>query len=104
MQLPKRISSDNLQLADVPQDTDTWQVIGLFALTFDPKEDDLMKLNKESLESLSGVSNMKRIRAHLFLEQRRWNHYGRMPDEEAMRQIRDLILLIRVKLSEPIAG
>jgi hypothetical protein len=99
-QFPVRIPTKSLKLSDVPDESAVWPTIGSFALTFDPVEDDPYHLKEQDLAALSVGSSLARLRAHLFLEQRRWNHFGREPDATAISAIRRIVGLIRSKLSE----
>jgi hypothetical protein len=96
---PVRIPTSNLELSDVPDEPALWQTIGTFALTFDPAEKDPYYLAQDST-TLSVSSSLVDLRAHLFLGQRRWNHFGRKPDAAAMSEIMRIVSLIRTKLSE----
>lgn len=97
---PAIIPTNSLKLSDVPHESEPWPIIGRFALTFHPSEDDPYKLNWRDLPALSADSGLVRLRAHLFLEQRRWNHMSREPDASIMSGIRRTVALIRAKLSE----
>jgi len=97
---PAYIPTQSLKLSDVPNESASWPTIGRFALTFDPAEDDPYQLKVQDLAALSASSSLIRLRAHLFLEQRRWNHFGREPDAASMSSIRRVFALIRAKLSE----
>jgi hypothetical protein len=97
---PAYIPTKSLKLSDVPNESEPWPIIGRFALTFDRSEDDPYKLNFRDLAALSADSGLVRLRAHLFLEQRRWNHMSREPDASTMLAIRRTVALIRAKLSE----
>jgi hypothetical protein len=101
---PTRIPTNNLTLPDVPEESAPWSIIGSFALTFDPAENDPYHLKDQDLTKLSAGSSLTQLRAHLFLEQRRWNHFGREPDATAMPAIRRIVALIRAKLSGQGAG
>jgi len=96
---PPRIPTENLILSDVPDESAPWSVIGNFAITFDPSEYDPYHISEQDLAKLSASSSLVRLRSHLFLEQRRWNHFGREPDAVALLAIRRIVGLIRLKLS-----
>ncbi|WP_092035267.1 hypothetical protein [Bradyrhizobium sp. OK095] len=103
--LPAIIPTKSLKLSDVPNESEPWRpVIIRFALTFDPSEDDPYKLGGRDLESLSAESGLVRLRAHLYLEQRAWNHMSRDPDASTMLAIRRVVALIRAILSEQSKG
>src|SRR5665213_1399053 len=97
---PARIPTNGLKLSDVPDESAAWQTIGRFALTFDPAEKDPYHPSPNDPAAVSSASSLTDLRAHLFFEQRRWNHFGRLPDAAAMLAIRRLIGLIRAKLLE----
>ena len=97
---PAIIPTESLKLSDVPNESESLQVIGRFALTFHPSEDDPYKLNWRDVPTLSADSGLVRLRAHLFLEQRRWNHMTSEPDANDILAIRRIVALIRAMLSE----
>ena len=101
---PIRIPTKSLALSDVPDESAPWPAIGSFAITFDPGEDDPYRLKEQDLATLSAGNSLVRLRSHLFLEQRRWNHFGREPDAAAMSAIRRIVSLIRAKSSGQGAG
>ena len=96
--LPKPIDNEDLRLSDVPSESADWHDIVRFAHTF----------NGYSVHGSFGacgeIANEHRnetltdLRTCLFFEQRRWNHYGRPPDAEAMAYIKSLIEQIRGRL------
>ena len=96
---PEFIPSKRLKLSDAPNESAPWSDIGRFALTFDPFEDDPYKVDRRKLATLSAESGLVRLRAHLFMEQRAWNHVGREPDASTMSAIRRTVALIRAMLS-----
>ena len=97
---PAIIPTKILTLSDVPNESEPMSVIKRFALTFDPSEDDPYQLDYRDLPTLSVDSGLVRLRAHLFLEQRRWNHYVSQPNADDILAIRRIVGLIRVALSE----
>ena len=96
---PSHIPTKSLKLSDVPNESAPWPTIGSFALTFDPAENDPYHLKENDLTVLSTGNSLVQLRSHLFLEQRRWNHFRREPDAIAMSAIRRVITLIRARLS-----
>jgi hypothetical protein len=96
---PEYIPTSRLRLSDVPPDSAPLAELDRFALTFDPTEEDPYKLDEDELFELSESSSLTRIRAHLFFEQRRWNHRARMPDDKTLAAIRKAIALIRARLT-----
>jgi hypothetical protein len=97
----KIIHSNNISLADVPDPKDNMKRIFDFALTFDPKELKDQGANLGKLDDVNQDSTLSELRAHLYFEQRRWNHYGRLPDSKAETQFRRILRLIREKLHSP---
>lgn len=95
MTFPARIYTKNLKMSDVPGEHASWKEITTFALTFDPKERDPYHLPDRNLQLLTNATGLIELRAYLFFEQRRWNHFGRMPDDQTMEGIKHLISLIR---------
>ena len=95
---PAHISTRELKISDVPDVSASWHVIGRFALTFDPAEKNPYDLQSQDLNILTEHSDLTELRKHLFAEQRRWNHFGRPPDSEAMSEIRRIVELIHGKL------
>jgi hypothetical protein len=96
---PVKIPTADLQLSDMPDQSASWSTIGRFALSFVPSEYDPYHLANQDLSALSIDCSLAQLRSHLFLEQRRWNHFGREPDPEDMVAIRRVLGLIRDKLS-----
>lgn len=97
---PEFIPSRCLKLSDVPNESAPWSDIDRFMLTFDPSEDNPYKVDRRKLATLSAESGLVRLRAHLFMEQRAWNHVGRKPDASTVLAIRRVVALIRAILSE----
>ena len=64
----------------------------LCALTFDPVESDPYHLKVQDLVALPAACSLVKLRAYLFLEQRRWNHFGRKPDSNTTSAIRGVLL------------
>lgn len=102
MHEPTVIATDCLRLEQVPAAKDPWHLICRFALTFDPRE---MGEYAESASDLNNVhegSSLVALRAHLYVEQRRWNHYCRDPDAHSELQVRQIIRLLRLRLASRI--
>lgn len=96
---PRPIPSALLSISDVPEESANWDTIVQFAAKFDRSEEDVMSLSDGDLPFLTTNSPLSLLRAHLFLEWRRWNHRGRPPDAGALLEIRRVIHLIRGKLA-----
>ena len=100
---PDAASVRPLAPAQVPSPDADWSAIGAFALTFNGYQ------YWGSFGRCAEVANrwsdawyreqrlppaLIELRTCLFFEQRRWRHYGRIPDEEAMTYIRALVRAI----------
>lgn len=98
MATPKTIPTASLRLEDVPTVNSKWEAMSAFALTFDLLEAAYYGEKLADLGNASSDSSLAELRAHLFVEQRRWNHFGEEPDEISMKRLRDIVDLIRQKL------
>ena len=96
---PAHIPTKEIRASDVPEIFTAWNEIGRFALTFDPNESDPYAIKDQSFDVMTSATDLVELRARLFLEQRRWNHFGRVPDEAAMAGVRKILALIKVKLT-----
>ncbi len=93
-----RIENAVLCDADIPPPSASYEIIAAFALTFDG----YTKLG--SFEACAEVANSRRhnsltdLRTCLFFEQRRWHHFGDVPDGETMSYLHGLLDQIRARL------
>ncbi len=101
-----QICNQDLTLENVPNFNDDWLVIGRFALSFDGFDfwKSFNKCADVADKCYSDFFNKKNVtltelRTFLFFEQRRWNHFGDEPNEEAINYIRSLVEKIRKKVS-----
>ncbi len=105
--MTEHIANAALKEAEVPPADARWGEIGAFALTFNGYE------HWGSFEKCAEVGNrwakayaqrealpksLAELRTCLFFEQRRWRHFGRSPDTDAMMYIRALVEAIRRKV------
>jgi hypothetical protein len=97
---PPHIATSDLRLSDVPETSTDWHVIGRFALTFNPTECDPYSIKDQSFDAITPDTDLVHLRSRLFLEQRRWNHFGRDPDTVAIEGVRKIISLIKNKLNK----
>jgi hypothetical protein len=95
---PIRIATKDLKDSDVPEVSSDWYNLGRFALTFDPKEMDPYSIKEQDFNAMNPDTDLVHLRSRLFLEQRRWNHFGCVPDTVAMDGVRKIISLIKDKL------
>lgn len=98
---PPNVANGQLKATKIPSTMADWERIQRFALTFDGYA------HYGSFEKCAEIANARRelherqetlseLRACLFFEQRRWRHYGYVPDERAMLYIRSLLDDIRL--------
>jgi hypothetical protein len=93
------IESRDLKLTDVPGVDAEWSDIVRFALTWDfTKRYPRYRPEEQGWELVGELWSIDSLRARLFFEQRRWNHFGRLPDERTLAEIRRLVGLIRRKV------
>jgi len=95
---PARISTKDLKISDVPDVSASLHEINRFALTFDPAERNPYVPAGLGFKGLTADSDLTELRGQLFVEQRRWNHYCRMPDPETESEFRSVVERIRGKL------
>jgi len=95
--LPKPISSDDLCGADIPQRFKDWSDIIEFAATFSPQAELKENWKPMGIAEISVGATVKQIRAALFHEYRRYNHYGCPPSEEVKQQCLKAIDVLRTK-------
>ncbi|MGC4031177.1 MAG: hypothetical protein QM754_05445 [Tepidisphaeraceae bacterium] len=100
--LPVPIDNQNLQATDIPADTAEWGDIVRFAQTFNGYHVHGSFAVCGQIANERRHDTMTNLRTCLFFEQRRWNHFGRDPDGEAMEYIRSLLQKIRSRL--PVAA
>ena len=99
MAAPRIIPTANLRLEDVPASDANWQKFAAFALTFDVREMGDYAQKSADLNHALANSSLAELRAHLYVEQRRWNHIGNEPDGDTMRKLREIVGLVRHKLA-----
>lgn len=92
---PPIIPSHDLAASQVPGAGASWNDIVRFAATFDREEYDHRRLAFQDLDALSAETPLVELRAQLFMEYRRWNHFGRPPEGADMQAIQHLMNLIR---------
>lgn len=97
MSIPRIIPTASLTLDDVPFPEAKWRTLADFATTFDPCEIDDYGAKTADLDNALSTSSLVELRSHLYVEQRRWNHFGEEPDGDTMRKLREIISLIRKK-------
>ncbi|MUZ83936.1 hypothetical protein GOZ93_17030 [Agrobacterium vitis] len=89
-----KIKSSDLKKNDIPITCKDWHRFSLFALSFDTTELNPMIIDEDELTSLGDKLSVEQIRAFLYLQQRRWNHFGRLPDEDVIDEINKLLIIL----------
>jgi len=95
---PAPISSDDLRATDIPLVFGSWSDIIEFAATFSPQAEFKEKMKPKGIAEIPVDSTVKEIRAALFHEYRRYNHYGFPPSEEVKQQCLQAIAVLRTKV------
>ena len=98
---PSYVPNRKLLAEKIPSAEADWDSIQRFALTFDGYK------HWGGAEKCGEIANARRhntmteLRTCLFYEQRRWHHFGEVPDEDAMRYIREVLeqICVRTKLA-----
>lgn len=89
----------DLKLEDIPNSNSSIKMINEFALSFEFEEQNGQILN-ENLNSEFDNLEIVTLRAILFAERRRWNHFGKEYDRLTEERIRVLITVLREKLAK----
>ncbi|EDM26742.1 shikimate kinase [Lentisphaera araneosa HTCC2155] len=92
------IKTSDLKLENLPDLSASWRIVSRFALTFDPTEIGDYGEKSGDLDNVSEESNIVELRSHLYVEQRRWNHFGDDPDEETMNAIKTIMKMLHEKV------
>jgi len=98
------IADDRLRVEHLPRSDATWSEVVLFATTCDAYEQlggfkavaNIANRQAPNLENCT----LRELRAALFFEFRRYNHFGYDPDGDAMTYIHALIEEIRRKIQQ----
>lgn len=94
------IPNESLTEKHLPKPIASWYEISTFALTFDGYTvhgsfdacaDIANDIASTYADENTLPDDMTMLRTALFFEQRRWHHFGRSPDEEALIYIRALV-------------
>jgi len=96
--LPTPIPSAELKLAHIPEIRD-WTDLIEFAATFRPTAEFPDGCGIHGLSDLREDSSVAEIRAALFVEYRRYNHFGHRPPAEVLEQARAAVQRIRERLT-----
>jgi hypothetical protein len=100
MNRPNIITSLELKASDLPPPNTSWQKLSQFALTFDPREIGTYAEKSADLGNAAESRAISELRAHLFVEQRRWNHFGRQPDLKTFELLKQVLEWLRRKFPQ----
>mgnify|MGYP001302900395 CR=1 FL=1 len=95
--LPPPILSSELRASDIPPVFKSWSEIIEFAATFSPQAELKEKEKPKGIADVTGDATVAGIRAALFHEYRRYNHFGYEPTEEVKQQCIRAIAILRTK-------
>jgi hypothetical protein len=96
--LPNPITSKDMSISDVPVDIEDWSDIVEFAATFRPQDEIPDGSKIRGLSDITESSEISDIRAALFVEWRRYNHFGYAPENNVFTEAKRAIELLRNKL------
>ena len=88
--LPRLIANKSLLVEKIPRASANWNAIQRFALTFDGYAAWPDGMCAE-IANARRTGTLTELRTCLFYEQRRWRHFGEVPDDEAMHYIRGIM-------------
>ena len=94
----KQITNRELVIDRIPSAISSWDAIQRFALTFDGYAVFNTAAEPEGCGELANSRQAKtltELRASLFFEQRRWRHYGEVPESLDLIYIQSLLWRIR---------
>ena len=94
----RSVANNELRLEQIPTSDADWLAVASFAITFNGYE------VWGSFEACAEIANDRRhstlteLRTCLFFEQRRWRHFGEVPDGDSTIYIREIVEKIRGKV------
>jgi hypothetical protein len=95
---PAPILSEALHASDIPASFKDWSDIIEFAATFHPQLEDA--ITSQGIDDIVPTSTVVEIRAALFLEYRRYNHFGYPPEQKIFEDAIKVIDLLRTKVAQ----
>lgn len=95
--MPPPILSSELRASDIPLVFKSWSEIIEFAATFSPQAELKEKERPKGIADVTVDATVKEIRAALFQEYRRYNHFGYEPPEEVKQQCIQAITVLRTR-------
>jgi len=88
-----------MKTTDIPGTFKDWSSVIEFAATFSYKTEIPDGYPNRGLIDVSESSSVRDIRAALFLEYRRYNHFGRYPEETVFQDALHAIEILRHKVA-----
>ena len=98
--MPHHVPNRLLTVAQIPASDASWEEIVPFCHTFDGDFEWGSRTKCAEVANARRYNMLTELRTCLFFEQRRWNHYGKRPDGEAMNYVHSLIDAIRKMVAE----
>jgi len=95
----KIITTNNLQVNDLPSKNSAWKRIIEFASTFDIKSECAEGIRVSGVKDIGESSSLIEIRAALYSEWRRYNHLCSSPEKEILSKVWEVIEILRIKLT-----
>jgi hypothetical protein len=95
------IANGALTVANIPRRGDTWEVVSIFALSYDGYAywDDVAALAtawaRRWMRDRSVPASIDEVRGCLFYEQRRWQHFGEDPSDRRVQYVWVLLDTLR---------
>ncbi len=87
-----------MRISDIPIDIGDWSAIVEFAATYRPQDEIPDGSKIRGLSDITESSEISDIRAALFAEWRRYNHFGYEPADHVFTKAKRAIELLRNKL------
>ena len=98
--LPTAIPSDKLKATDIPSKFSSWSDIVEFVTTFDPRSEIHDGAAIKGIADVTEASTVREIRAALFFEYRRYNHFGYEPEPTVFKAALDAIAILKSKAQQ----
>ena len=92
------IPSEKLARDDVPVAKAQWREIIEFSATFDIQSELPQGTSVSGVDSVGPESSVSELRCALYVEWRRYNHFGHYPEDQVLQQARRVLAWIREKL------
>ncbi len=94
----KKIPSDKLKIEDMPDLNEDYFEISDFILSFDIKKLDYYYEKANDLNNAGEHSSISELRCHLYIEHRRWNHFGEEIDNVTFLKLKNIYNILKKKV------